>query len=286
MSKISIKLASENLDDPIIAIDCGRSSPRLGGTIDISNYTGLRTFICNSNDITSIYGYSNNKSLTTLSFYDNKITGSLESFVGFTGLQTFECYRNQLTGNIPDLSYLINLTLFDCYENNLSGPIPNISNLTKLVRFNCYRNNFSGEIPYLANLIDLEAFNCYENDLSGEISDISNLSQLKYFRCYSNQLTGSIPDLTNLTALQIFNCAGNNLTSFAGGSISNTIEVIQIHNNFLSTADVDAILAALVANNATGRTLYTGGSNQPPSAQGDADILTLLSRGWTVILVV
>jgi Leucine-rich repeat (LRR) protein len=285
MSQISIKLSSNTPDDPITQIICGQTSPRLGGTIDISNYTGLRTFICNSNDITSIYGYSNNKDLITLSFYDNKITGSLESFVGFTGLQTFECYRNQLTGNIPDLSYLLNLTLFDCYENNLSGEIPNISNLTQLVRFNCYRNNFSGELPYLANLLNLEAFNCYENNFSGELPNISDLTNLKYFRCYQNQLTGSIPDLTNLTALQIFNCAGNNLTDYAGGSISNTIQVIQIHNNSLSTAAVDAILAALVANGATGRTLYTGGSNQPPSAQGDADILTLLSRGWTIIIV-
>jgi Leucine-rich repeat (LRR) protein len=284
MSKISIKLSSTDSNDPITQINCGKSSPRLGGTIDISNYTGLTSFVCDSNDVTAIYGYENNKNLKTLSFFDNKITGSLNEFIGFTGLETFHCYSNQLTGSIPDLRYLLNLKEFHCYNNSFSGQIPDISNSTKLVRFNCYLNNLSGEIPYLANLLDLEAFNCYVNDLSGQIPDITNLTKLKFFRCYENALSGAIPNLSNLTQLQVFNCAGNNLTSFAGGSISNTIQVIQIHNNYLTSADVDTILAALVANNATGRTLYMGGSNQLPTAAGDASILTLLSRGWTIII--
>jgi Leucine-rich repeat (LRR) protein len=269
-------------------ITCGVSNPKVGGSIDLSPFVNLVTFACDSNDITSLTGYEDKEKLETLSFFSNKIVGPLPNISQLKKLRLFNCYRNLLIGSFPSISGLINLETINFYENyTLSGPIPDLTGLTKLKVLSCYRNSLTGSIPASINASSgLETFNCYENQLTGQIPNVSNLSNLKFFRCYSNQLSGSIPDLSNLTSLQIFNCERNQLTDYVGGTISNTIQIVQIQNNSLSSSAVDRFLGALVATNATGRTLYYGGTNSPPSAQGNAYLLTLLSKGWNIILVV
>jgi hypothetical protein len=108
------------------------------------------------------------------------------------------------------------------------------------------------------------------------------LNRLTSFSCWGNYLTGPIPNLSTLTSLELFHCGGNRLSSFNGGSIPPSLKNIQIHNNQLSSEDIDAILAALVANNSTGGVIYLGGSNGDPTPAGNASAALLRNRNWTV----
>jgi len=285
MPSRTIALGSKGKAELITSITCGRSSPKLGGVVDISAFPNLKSFSCDLNDITAISGYENNSNLETLSFFSNQISTQLPSLDQLVNLKTFNCYRNIITGSLPDISKLTKIEIFNCYENgsSLSGQIPSLNGLFNLKIFQCYRNNHTGSIPSFKDLINLETFNCYENNLSGSIPILYYANKLKFFRCYFNNLSGEIPDLSNLTSLQVFNCEGNNLTSFAGGSISSTIQIMRIVNNPLSSSSMDAILTALVNTNTTNRTLYYGGTNSPPGPAGNNSLLTLASRGWNIL---
>jgi Leucine-rich repeat (LRR) protein len=284
MAQRTISLRPYRGFESVTNITCGVSNPKVGGSIDLSPFINLVTFACDSNDITSLTGYEDKEKLETLSFFSNKITGPLPNISQLKKLRLFNCYRNLLVGSFPSVSGLVNLETINFYENyTLSGPIPDLTGLTKLKVLSCYRNSLTGSIPESINASSsLETFHCYINQLSGQIPNLSNLSKLKFFICYENQLSGSIPDLSNLTSLLIFNCAGNQLTDYVGGTISNTIQVIQIQNNPLTTAAMDRILGALAATNTTGRTLVYGGTNSPVSAEGNQHLITLSDRGWNV----
>jgi Leucine-rich repeat (LRR) protein len=267
----------------ITAINCGTSSPKLGGTIDISDFPNLQQFICNNNDITAISGYENNANLTTIQFLQNKVTGVIPPLSGLSNLQEFRCGTNQLTGPIPSLSELSNLRFFGCGVNQLTGPIPSLSELNNLRVFNCDTNQFTGPIPSLSGLSNLQEFRCFTNQLTGPIPSLSELSNLREFRCGTNQLTGPIPSLSGLSNLQVFGCSINELTGFDGGSVSITLGNFQAQNNQLTSTAVNAILAAFVAANKTAgtRIINLGGTgNAAPTGQGLVDKQTLLDRGW------
>ena len=378
---ISIEIKDSNA--VVTAINCGTSSPRLGGTVDISAFTNLNSFRCVNNDITIFTGntlcpqlttldLSENKltsfpsltnmpllqelrldyntftgsipslnsltSLVTVRFNENtgitgnipslslltnlesfyciacnltgaipslaantalrdfrcdsqgepyKLTGSIPSLATNTQLRVFHAHNNNLSGSIPSLSGLDNLRDFRCFTNQLTGSIPSLSGLTNLKSFRCFTNQLTGSIPSLSGLTNLRDFYCHANQLTGSIPSLSGLTQLWVFYCHTNQLTGSIPSLSGLTNLQGFYCHTNQLTGFDGGSVSNTLGDFRADNNLLTSAAVNAILAAFEA---AGRTsldgtciLNLGGTgNAAPTGQGITDKATLQSRGWTV----
>jgi hypothetical protein len=246
----------------ITQINCGTSSPRLGGTVDISAFPNLQQFRCSSNDITALSGYTGNPNLISIIFNTNQVTGSIPNLSSLTNLQNFQCHTNQLTGPIPNLSTLTNLSTFQCMINQLTGSIPSLSALTNLVNFYCNTNQLTGPIPSL-----------------------SASTNLVNFHCYTNQLTGPIPSLSTLINLQEFRCNSNQFTGFNGGSVSNTLGYFDARVNQLTSAAVNAILAAFVAANKTTGTkvlLLGGTGNGAPTGQGITDKATLISRGWTV----
>jgi Leucine-rich repeat (LRR) protein len=248
----------------ITAIDCGTSSPKLGGTIDISAFPNLTEFFCINNDITAISGYENNANLRDIRFNQNLVTGSIPSLSALIQLQRFRCPNNQLTGSIPSLSANTGLLDFYCQTNQLTGTIPSLSVNTELQIFHCATQQ---------GLIKL----------TGPIPNLDNNTQLRDFYCFTNQLTGPIPSLSANTFLRDFRCQSNQLTGFAGGSVANTLERFEAHNNQLTSAAVNAILAAFVAANKTAgtRILNLGGTgNAAPTGQGLVDKQTLLDRGW------
>jgi Leucine-rich repeat (LRR) protein len=222
----------------ITDIDCGTPPTgvnKLRGSITLNSFTGLKNFTCIGNGIVSLSGYSNKPTLETLTFYNNSITGSFESFSSCTNLQRVDCWDNDISGELPNLSHLNSLKIFRVYNNNVSGEIkisnlpanleifnygnnnvsgemPDISSLTKLKKFHCYENNHDGEIPNLSALTNLDTFQCYRNyTLSGRIPDLNTLTALQYFRCYENQLDDVIPDLIDCVELVDFECYRNNL---------------------------------------------------------------------------
>jgi len=160
-----------------------------------------------------------------------------------------------------------------------------LSGLTNLVDFRCKNNPLGGSIPSLSGLNNLQNFQCQINSLVGSIPALTGSPVLNTFLCDRNNLTGPIPSLNGLSAMQDFRCHTNQLTNYAGGSVSNTLGNFQANSNQLTSAAVNAILAAFVtANKTTGtRVLNLGGvGNGAPTGQGITDKATLISRGWTV----
>jgi len=232
----------------VTAINCGTSSPRLGGTVDISAFPALEDFRCNSNDITAISGYTNNSNLRIVQFFDNKVTGSIPSLSGLNNLQDFRCYTNQLTGAIPALSGLTGLQVFWCQNQSgtkLTGPIPDLSGLTGLRSFRCNNNQLTSNITSLSGLNSLEVFYCYFNQLSGFAGgSVSNT--LGDFQAQNNQLTSTaVNDI-----LAAFVAAGR-------------------------TTGTPVVNGTCILN-------VGGAGNFRPTGQGVTDVTTLRNRGWTV----
>jgi hypothetical protein len=253
-------------NNPLVTkINCGTSSPRLSGVINLSTFSNLQEFICNSNDITAISGYANNSNLQILSFFDNKVTGS-----------------------IPNLANT-NLSNLICYSNQLNGTLSNFSSGISIVSI--HTNQLVGSIPVLTGCLNLDIFHCFQNQLVGSIPNLSSNINLTDFRCQANFLTGSIPNLSACTKLNTFECdsqyGDTKITSFAGGSVSSTLGSFRAHNNQLTSVAVNAILAAFVAAGRTSANgpciLNLGGTNAAPTGQGLTDVNTLRNnRGWTV----
>ena len=310
MPTTSINIIPQNGNSSVVAINCGTSSPKLGGTINVSAFTNLTSFTCIGNDITAIDGYTNNNNLKVLSFSNNKVTGRLPSLSACTSLNVFNCNYNPLTGSIPSLTSNINLEEFQCGDNDLTGSLPALSSLTSLSIFHCWANTLTGpvptfpssitsvsihtnllseSIPSLSSCINLGLFHAHGNQLTGSIPNLTLNTNLVDFRCQNNRLSGSIPVLSACSQLTIFLCdtqqGVTKITGFDGGSVSNTLGTFQAHNNQLTSDAVNAILAAFVAAGRTtgARVLNLGGTgNSAPTGQGLTDKDILISRGWTV----
>jgi len=293
--------------DKITEINCGTTSPVFGGEIFLADFPNLISFICTNNGVTAINDYHTRDKLQILNINNNQLSGQLPNLSQLTSLREFRLFVNSFSGNLTNILSLPSLEIFNCGNNLFSGNIPNISNRSSLRIFRCNNNSFTGGIPALNNLPSIQfldyyrnpslggaipqinhltsliEFLCYENGHTGQIPDLTGLVNLEKFSCYNNNLSGNIPNLSSLVKLKLLHCGGMSLTGFAGGSIPATLKDIQIHNNQLTSAAVDEFLAALVANGSTGGVAYIGGGNQGnPTAAGDASIVTLVSRGWTI----
>lgn len=233
-------------NNPLITeIDCGASTPRLGGTVNLSTFPNLTNFNCNGHDITTINGYENNANLKNIRFFDNKITGVIPNLSAMVELQRFECYKNQITGYIPRLSGLVNLRNFNCSDNLLTGSIPSLSGLVNLRDLSFHTNQLSGSIPSLSGLTFLNNFGLHTNKLTGfDNGPISNT--LGEFRAQNNQLTSTV--VNNI--LSAFVAAGR-------------------------TTGTPIVNGSCVLN-------LGGAGNFRPTGQGITDVTTLRQRGWTV----
>jgi len=301
----------------VTGINCGTSSPKLGGTVDISAFPNLQDFRCINHDITAISGYQNNANLTFINLANNKITGPLPSFTGTPNLRVavynnnlysgtipvyssllanFQCLNNNLSGTIPDLTNNNGWTNFLVHDNNLTGPIPpSLSNQNNILVFSCYANPLTGSIPNINSCTKLQRFLLASCNLTGSIPNLTNNVDLTECWFHNNLLTGPIPSLSANDKLERFLCYNqrgtSKITGFAGGSVSNTLGDFQAQDNQLRVSAVNSILSAFVtAGRTTGTPIVSGQcilnlggtTNSRPTGQGVTDVTTLRNRGWTV----
>ena len=272
MANTSISIYPQYNSNQVTVINCGTSSPRLGGTIDISSYTNLNSFTCVSNDIISFQGFADCPNLTNVFLTDNKIAGNFNTvfpnFSNRSNMVTFGIRSNKITGTIPSLSGLSNLVYFGVQDNQFTGTIPSLSGLTELDQFWCYYNYLTGSIPSLQGLIKLRYFYCSEQlgttKLTGSIPSLSTNTALAIFSCTGNQLTGSIPSLSGLNNLRNFYCNENQLTgTIPSLSGLNNLQDFRCSNNQL-TGSIPALngLSALQTFRCFNNQLinYAGGS--------------------------
>jgi hypothetical protein len=295
MANTSITIYPQYNSNQITNINCGTSSPRISGTIDISSFPNLSSFTCTSNDITSFQGFAECEKLATLNIVDNKLNDNFNDIFpnisNRINLRVFDCSENDLTGPIPSLSGLPNLTDFGCRANLLTGPIPSLSGLSNLKRFFCHDQlgtKLTGAIPSLNNNSQLTDFFCHTNSLTGSIPSLTNNVNLNRFHCGVNQLSGNIPNLTPNINLLSFYCNNNFLSGYDGGSISANLGTFVANSNQLTQSAVDAILSAFDATTRTTGTkilsLQTG--NSAPSYTGGVTTTSLgsnFSRTGTLV---
>ena len=239
MPSRSIILSPRKGNVSITAINCGGSTPRLGGVVDVSDFPNLTSFSCNNNNITAISGYSENSNLEVLSFIDNLLVDNLPDLSGMTNLRDFRYNRNQISGPIPpSLNALTSLQIYIGHNNAHTGSIPSLNNLTNLQQFFCDLNNLTGTIPALNNNINLQDFRCHSQKgsikLTGNIPNLTANTLLQRFYCYANQLSGPIPSLTGLTALRDFDCGNNALTFIPSLTGLTALQNFDCGNNELS----------------------------------------------------
>ena len=195
-------------------------------------------------------------------------SGNFHDFNTTPELETYHAFRNNLSGSAPDLSACPDLVTIDFNENHLTGVIPYVNNLTKIKNLSLNNNGFSGHLPEFTNLTSLTYFRINANKRQG-----------------SGGLVGNIPDLSGSVNLQTLDAASNQLSGWSGSvwPSSVTSQNIQIQNNSLTTAAVDAFLAAVDAAGGTNGTLNIGGTNASPTGgASNSNRLSLVSKGWTV----
>lgn len=240
MPSRSIKLSPRSGTASITEINCGGSTPRLGGVVDVSAFPNLTNFSCDNNNITAISGYSENSNLEVLSFIDNLLVDNLPDLSGMTNLRDFRYNRNQISGPIPSsLNALTSLQIYIGHNNAHTGSIPNLNNLVNLQLFYCDLNNLTGTIPSLNDNINLRDFRCHSQrgsiKLTGDIPNLTANTQLQQFLCHENQLSGPIPSLTGLTALRSFFCFDNQLSeSIPSLTGLTSLRSVYVHVNQLS----------------------------------------------------
>ena len=235
----------------ITFIDVGTSTPKLGGVIDVSDFTNLQSLYCKDNDLTEVNGYADNPNIQFLVIAGNQLSGPIPDITGMFSLKRFWVMVNQFTGTFPDISGNPDLEVINVGNNNLTGTLPDISAI-----------EFPGS-AWGFGFPDLIRFNVY-----------------------GNSFTGAIPDMVNIPKLKYLLADNNNLTDFTG-SFPITLERVFVNSNNLTQTAVDNILRALVdANRVTNMDnaiLNIGGTgNSAPSATGIALRNVLVADGWTV----
>jgi hypothetical protein len=232
MANISVSLSGEN-NDPITEINCGQSTFRVGGDVNISLFPELTGFYCTGFDIKSI-NISGNKKLKRLEIFDNKITQLPSSLQVNTGLNYFNCSKNNIAGSIPDIRFNSALAYFNCSGNDFTGfQGTYIDNNLKTF----YANNNKLYSPFVDNILNAI-------DLNGSTNGILDLSN------GGNQP----PSITNIKVKQV---AGTSFKRAAGSfevtvTLANhgyiTDDILTIENLLNSTLNGTFIITVISPN--------------------------------------
>ena len=181
--------------------------------------------------------------VTTVTLYDNQLTGSIPSSMGnLVALDTLELGWNfNLTGDISIFNSLTNLLYFDLTDCSFTGSISFLAKLRNPESIWLTGNQLTGKIPVMncANLaiLDLaynklsgaipifkkDTANFYgqygvtirleHNNLTGNINKFDSIVHLTELLLSNNQLTGKIPaSLNKLTDLNALGLSNNQLS--------------------------------------------------------------------------
>ena len=123
MANVDIKLASSTRSSTIRSIDLGTSTPKLGGTVNISCYTNLQELSCVNNDVILLSGMDAigvKSSLERVRMDYNKLT-EFPPLTACSALLYFNVDTNVITTNIPNLLPNTALQTFICNNNSIQN---------------------------------------------------------------------------------------------------------------------------------------------------------------------
>lgn len=202
MPNISITNAS-NITELYIENPTRNSNKRLGGTLDLREFTSLKKFTCIKQDIEH--------------FEIN--------FSALPDLLVFEIPDNELDMEFPNLSNNTKLETINFQTNrDLYGRLPSVDNLTNLKNLVCARCDLSGNIPSFENNSKLDKVQLEHNSLSGFDGSFAQINKLQKFTVQGNDLTQTAVD-------NILNGILNgNVTAKTGAEINVGEELIENPN--------------------------------------------------------
>ena len=230
----------------ITAIDCGSSSPKLSGILDVSAFPNLTGISCVSNGITKFQGYGPLTNLVDIRMSDNAFgaaQGNFETLSNKPNLKTldFSALVSQQfinwTGEFPDLTQNTKLEDIRIGNTSLTGSNLNFSMLPELRLLGVQYNQLSGAFPLLPTGLNSKITSVnfsngrnnvrYTNTSAPSLDSntlplcinliyaYNNVSgniqsipaRMNSFWCDGNLHTGSIPSLTAATQLTQFICS-------------------------------------------------------------------------------
>jgi Leucine-rich repeat (LRR) protein len=179
--------------------------------------------------------------LEQLWIYDNLLTGSLASSIGYLSntLTSLDLSMNQLASSLPtEIGRLKLLAGLWMYQNGLTGPLPSeLGEQSQLHQLSLFGNKLSGSIPSQLSALDLQALWLDDNSLSGRIpSDLLASTTLVALHLFTNRLRGPIADVFSSGSLQELRLENNFFTGTIPSSLGRQIslEWLQLQNNELS----------------------------------------------------
>lgn len=192
-------------------------------------------------------------------------------------------------------SETFNTTGENLYTHDYGSPGSRIIELSvttaaRLYQLHVNSRNLTGTIPNLSAYTALQVLYLYDNQLTGSIPSLTSNAALQSYNVDRNQLTGVIPLLTLNTALISFTCYHNQITGYTASTLSTTLTTFDAHDNLLTQAAVDQILANFATNvaarPAAGTITLNGTGNAAPSAAGIASRAAILAAkpGWTILV--
>lgn len=203
--------------------------------------------------------------------------GVIDSFTGtYSQIAISHTYSSSGTKYITASGTgFLDATILQCNSSSLSSI--NVSENKNLTILYVAHNGLT-EIDVTKN-IELYTLECSYTNLT--ILDVTKNINLGSLHCNGIHLTSL--DVTKNINLYMLDCIGNNFESL-DVSKNSALKFLDGRNNKFTNESVNAILAALVANEQmNGRCLLQG---QNPGAtatgQGITDKETLIARGWTI----
>ncbi|KVH87764.1 Leucine-rich repeat-containing protein [Cynara cardunculus var. scolymus] len=148
--------------------------------------------------------------LKLLNFSQNRLSGPLPVFQGFSSLEVLDLSNNMFNDASIDLQFdgLNELKSLNISNNQFRGPIPTkLGNSMLLEELQLSRNYFEGNISdEITKYVNLSLLDLSGNKLTGMIpSRIGELSNLQLLLLSANQLFGEIPpSISGITTLKRF----------------------------------------------------------------------------------
>jgi len=207
----------------ITGLNLGTTSPKLGGTIDLSAFRIFKTIFGQEHDLTGFVNYSHIDTFEVVNLKKNKLSGDFPDFSSSTNCRVIELSENQFTGtNLQTLP--TNIQTFRLSKNNSSagGVIPDLSGYAKLSEYAINRQSpdygVTGNSSTWTGVQDIETGFGVTSNLR-----VFNVSQTKVSK--SNKTT-ILKAFYNAHLTMITSNINNSPTGASPQTISNTVNGI------------------------------------------------------------
>lgn len=207
MPTASINLTPQNGNTSVVAINCGTSTPKLSGTINIAAYQNISSFICRNNDIERINSLATNPQLLSLRLEDNNL-----SKINLETLTT--SISNNSSSIVSNSNKNINFSL----TGVRMGKMDRLIRLNNVNKYEAQLDKQGFNIVYAVNGETDQTWNGsgIDNNLSTAANWINNESPLTYDALYFDgttrlNVTNDLPVDTELNGIT-FNSGSGQFT--------------------------------------------------------------------------